>query len=383
MSDQNALFERTEWVIGAPPQPQRFFDGQRRWFLLIDERVRRLHSGWVERMREIHPDCAGELVIASGEASKSIGEWSRLTGGLLEGGIRRNDAIVAVGGGVTGDLAGFVASTTLRGISLIHVPTTLLAMVDSSIGGKTGINHAQGKNLIGTFHPADRIHVDLGFLSTLPLTEWVNGYAELVKYGFISDPKLLDRLDDAWRQLSGAMETRASAHHSAGDAAPGDDRSTLQIPESMASIVEAAWRIKQDIVVEDAMESGRRMFLNFGHTFAHALENVAGYGRVSHGTAVLVGMVCAMQPCLTPAVSQHVERIMPYLAHSDVCSVLNGIDISRLISAMGRDKKNRSAAIRLILLDAPGQPTIAESVDRSVIEQAWVDGIAQIREFFS
>lgn len=372
MNESPSIFDRTEWVIGDPPDLKTLLATGKRWFLLIDETVGNLHTKWVEILRTIHPGCAGVLTIPSGEGSKSVEQWSRLTSDLLSAGIRRNDVIVAAGGGVTGDLAGFVASTTLRGVSLVHVPTTLLAMVDSSIGGKTGINHSTGKNLIGTFHPAEKIHIDLAFLRTLPLSEWVNGFAELVKYGFISDPTLLDRLESAWKVVLGADSKDLS----------GGSLCT-SIPHEMASIVETAWSIKQDIVKRDGRESGVRMFLNYGHTFAHALENTAGYGRISHGTAVLVGMICAQQPSLNQGNSSQIDRIMPYLTNSDLLPILEKIDIKTLMSAMGRDKKNRSEAIRLILLESPGHPIIVEVKDLDRIEQAWKDGFTRIREWFT
>ena len=210
-------------------------------------------------------------VLPSGEAQKSLVMASHLYDGLAEIRADRRTLVVAVGGGVIGDLAGFVAATYNRGLPLLMVPTTLLAMVDSSVGGKVGVNHARGKNLIGAFHQPAGVWIDTAVLDTLPDREYRSGLAEVVKYGVILDAGLL--------RLAGA---RTSTPVLARE------------PEAVRHIVGRSCRLKADVVERDERETtGLRAVLNYGHTFAHAFETVGGYGTWLHGEAVAAGMVCA------------------------------------------------------------------------------------------
>jgi 3-dehydroquinate synthase len=211
-------------------------------------------------------------VVAAGEASKCLPVAGRLYDALAELQADRKTLVVAVGGGVVGDLAGFAAATYNRGLALLMVPTSLLAMVDSSVGGKVGINHPRGKNLIGAFHQPIGVWIDTALLDTLPGREYRSGLAEVVKYGVILDPDLFAYLE---------------AH--AEDV-------LRQRPEQVRHIIARSCRLKADVVEQDERElTGRRAVLNYGHTFAHAFETVAGYGAWLHGEAVAAGMACAAE----------------------------------------------------------------------------------------
>lgn len=347
----------TPWVVGRGTSTGNILE--RPYALVIDERVAALHQEWTERFRQRNPGCKALIEVPSGEASKSHDHWYRITGELLRAGMRRSDVVVAVGGGVTGDLAGFTASTLLRGVDLVHVPTTLLAMVDSSLGGKTGINHETGKNLIGTFYPARRIVIDTDFLATLPHAEWVNGFAEVLKYAYIADPALFGPLSEAAR--------------------PELPQSTLE------HLITRSCQIKTDIVARDEHEAGVRMHLNFGHTFAHALEHRLGYGAISHGTAVLVGMCCAAYLSRKLGGQADPEPIVPFLRVSGTRALVSrlregGVDrfIDELMEAMGRDKKNRSSRLRLVLLEEHGRPIVREHDRMEDVAEAWRAGFEMV-----
>lgn len=278
--------------------------------------------------------------VPAGESLKSWDQAGILLDGLLRSGVRRGTPLVAVGGGVVGDLAGFVASACLRGLPLIHIPTTLLAMVDSSIGGKTGINHAIGKNLIGAFYQPVKIIMDTDLLSTLPEREWRCGLGEVLKYGMISDPALLD------------------IDYSSSDV-------------DWASIISACAQFKARTVEEDELEQGIRAYLNYGHTFGHALEAVTGYTRFAHGEAVFVGMLAAA----------HFGQLLGHRVHPDVLMRhapmfkldTRGLDrqIPELMAAMFMDKKIKGSAIRFIFVDPVGTPFIQELDAPDEVAQAW------------
>lgn len=352
-----------------------------RYAVLIDSRVKELHFDWLNRFREANPSCLGVLEIPSGETSKSITQWKHLTDKLFEMGMRRNDSIVAVGGGVTGDLAGFVASTLFRGVRLIHIPTTLLAMVDSSIGGKVGINHESGKNRIGAFYPAEWIFVCPVFLKTLSKREWVNGFAEMLKYGYIRKPEMLTRLSTFPQRLRlDGINQAQIPELSASEWASVLDELELLITES--------WTIKQQIVVSDEFEQGDRMHLNYGHTFGHALEQYLGYGQMDHGVAVLVGMVCAgiLRHQQKNDESDHsipLDPLRPFLklTSENWAEIRNKEHIVHsLVDEMRQDKKNQSDQIRLILLQNVGSPFVYETADRSELEHVWSRAFSWIME---
>jgi 3-dehydroquinate synthase len=278
--------------------------------------------------------------LPSGEQAKSLESVSALWDHLGANQVARSDAIVAIGGGATTDVAGFAAATWLRGVRLGNVPTTLLGMVDAAVGGKTGINTAAGKNLVGAFHIPAGVLVDLDVLAALPDPEWVNGMAEVIKAGFIADPAILDLVDD----------DPEGARHAGG-------------PHTQELVVRAI-RVKADVVSRDVREAGPRESLNYGHTLGHAIERVTRYA-VPHGHAVAVGMVYAAE------LSRRVGRLDPATAarHASVLETVglptapDSLSWPDLRSAMAVDKKSRGGTLRFVVLDAIAAPTILEGPD--------------------
>lgn len=271
--------------------------------------------------------------FAAGEWNKTRETWAGVTDRMLAAGVGRDGAVVALGGGVVGDVAGFVAASYLRGIPYVQVPTTLLAMIDSSIGGKTGVDVPAGKNLVGAFHQPRLVVADLATLATLPPNHLAAGMAEAIKHGAIADRDYYHRVEAlAPRVLSG-------------------DR------DSLYEVVEGSVAIKAGVVAQDERERGRRAILNFGHTIAHALEAVGGYALL-HGEAVAIGMAAEARlgralgittPEALAALVRTLERYqLPTQAPADV-------DAGRMLEVMRHDKKAREASVRFALLKAIGE----------------------------
>ena len=319
-------------------------------FIIADTTVWQLHSEKLTSPLKAAGIRYAFHLIPEGEGSKSTAEWIRAVDFLLEGGIRRNSPLIVAGGGVTGDLGGFAASTSLRGVPLIHIPTTLLAMVDSAIGGKTGINHKTGKNLIGTFYQPFKVISDLRFLDTLPESEWVNGLSEILKYGAIHDAKIFS---DSEIFLNG----KPSA----------SDRSRL------ASLIHHCASIKAQIVSEDEHEAGKRAFLNYGHTFAHALEKETGYDKMSHGEAVYLGMIAAKK-LSELTLSADFKGSDPIDSFQRLYSFRvreNELSLDRLMKTMYSDKKRTSESLRFVLLREWQHPEVSTVTNVNAVERAW------------
>lgn len=321
--------------------------GGKKLFILIDQNVHLKHGERIENTFSTRFESLVTVVIPDGETSKSMVQFTELADNILMEGVERGTPVLAIGGGVTGDLAGFVAASVMRGLPLIHMPTTLLAMVDSAIGGKTGINHSTGKNLIGAFYQPKAVFADVSYLETLPEEEWVNGLSEIIKYGMIKEPKLLDELSELI--TDGSFAT----------------------PESWISVISKSAAIKVDIVNQDVKESGVREFLNFGHTFAHVIETCGEYTRYSHGEAVFAGMYGAV------FVSEQLGGSIG-TGLLDRFKPLYSIDLSPMISRrnkltemMLRDKKTKNRTIRLILLRNLGEPMVRSFEDTALVEESW------------
>jgi 3-dehydroquinate synthase len=292
------------------------------------------------------------FVVAPGESSKNLDAYGRLVEAMLATGIDRKCTVLALGGGVIGDLAGFCAATALRGLPFVQVPTTLLAQVDSSVGGKTGINSAHGKNLIGAFHQPLAVLIDVDVLDDLPERELKAGYAEVIKHGCLADADYF-----------GWLETHA-APMLAGDRALREQA------------IRRSVEIKAGIVAEDEREtSGRRALLNFGHTFAHAYEALTGYGdRLLHGEAVALGMVKAarLSAAIGVAASSDAGRLEAHLESLDIATdprrLLNhAFPIADVVDAMTRDKKAEAGALRFVLWRAIGDAFLARDVDPAAL----------------
>jgi 3-dehydroquinate synthase len=304
--------------------------GTRRVVMIADETVLGLYrDGRLGRV-----SWEGETItFPPGERSKTRETWARLTDALLDRGLGRDAGVVALGGGVAGDLAGFVAATYMRGVPFIQVPTTLLAMLDASVGGKTGVDTPQGKNLIGAFHPPAAVLADPRTLVTLPEREYRAGMAEAVKHGLIAD-----------REYFKWMEREA-------------DALLRRDPAALEHLVRRSVEIKAEIVSGDERETGRRAILNAGHTVAHALERATGYG-LPHGEAVAAGLVaeCELATRLglaAPAVRERVELLLGRLGLPVRLPPAVGADT--LLAAMASDKKNRASRVRFALPSALGE----------------------------
>ncbi len=296
-----------------------------------------------------------ELILPDGEAHKNLEQWERIHERLIGGGALRDACLVALGGGVIGDLVGFAAATYMRGIDFIQIPTTLLAQVDASVGGKTAVNHAAGKNLIGAFHQPRLVLADLDTLGTLAEREYRAGLAEVIKYGLIRDPSFFDWLERNIDALT-AREPMAQGH----------------------AVVESV-RHKAQVVAEDERERGARALLNLGHTFGHALESMTGYRRYLHGEAVAIGTVLAARLSdrlgrLERADRVRIERL---LAKAGLPVELPPeIDPDALLVQMRRDKKNRAGALRLVLLDAIGAARLRDDVTDAQILRVLAPDVA-------
>lgn len=293
------------------------------------------------------------FVLPDGEEYKSAEYFHHLLDFMIEAQLKRNDTVIALGGGVVGDLVGFTAASYFRGINFIQVPTSLLAQVDSSVGGKTAINHPKGKNLIGAFYQPLRVVTDVATLSTLPRREYISGIAEVVKIAMICDLEFFE-----W------LEKHASAILSRQD-------------ESLITMIEWACRLKAQIVSQDEQEQGIRATLNLGHTFAHAIENKLGYGKLLHGEAVSIGIYWAsLLSCQLKLISDsQLERIKTLLASFELAQDLpesfeiTTDSIKAIASSMQLDKKNDSAFIKLILPDGLGKVTFNDSYSWNKIDK--------------
>ncbi|GAA4402042.1 3-dehydroquinate synthase [Fodinibacter luteus] len=287
-----------------------------------------------------------EASVPDTEGAKTAEVAAGLWATLGRQAFTRSDAVVAVGGGTVTDLAGFVAATWLRGVSVVHVPTTLLAMVDAAVGGKTGINTAEGKNLVGSFHEPAGVLCDLDVLATLPHTDLVAGLAEVVKAGFIADPRILELVE---ADPSGAARW---------DGPP------------VRELVERAIRVKAEVVAQDLTESWLREVLNYGHTFGHAVEQVEGYRR-RHGEAVAIGMTYAAELGLRSGrlAQDVVDRHRSVLGSLGLPTTYPGGRFDELLTAMRRDKKSRGTLLRFVVLEDVGRPVRLEGPD-----DAWLRG---------
>ncbi|QGN57096.1 3-dehydroquinate synthase [Nostocoides sp. HKS02] len=334
---------------------------------LLDELPQLLGEG-VQRVLVVHPRALAatgegvrEALAASGfeayaaevpdaEEAKTAQVAAFVWGVLGQAGFTRSDAVVSVGGGATTDLAGFVAATWLRGIRVVHVPTTLLGMVDAAVGGKTGINTPEGKNLVGSFHPPAGVLCDLATLETLPTHDFVAGLAEVVKCGFIADPVILD-LVEADPQ---GVRSPSGAH--------------------VRELVERAVRVKADVVAQDLKESDLREILNYGHTFGHAVEQVERYA-FRHGAAVSIGMVYVAELArLVGRIDDDlVDRHRAVLTSLGLPVTYRGDRWPQLLDAMKRDKKSRGSLLRFVVLAGLAKPVRLEGPDPALLQAAYAE----------
>lgn len=324
--------------------------------IVTDRRVAPLHLANLKAGLDRAGIQAAEIIMPEGEASKSFAQLDILCNALLDQELERGDIVVALGGGVMGDLAGFAASIVKRGTRLVQIPTTLLAQVDSSVGGKTGINSRHGKNLIGSFYQPSLVIADTAILDTLDARQFRAGYAEVAKYGLLGDAAFFSWLEANWQAVfAGEGQARLSA-------------------------IETSCRAKAAIVAEDEKEHGRRALLNLGHTFGHALEAWAGFSsRLLHGEGVAIGMALAfafserLGICpegTTARVTAHLQAVGLPVSVGDVGpgAAGKGPTVDRLMALMAQDKKVRRGKMTFILVRNIGEAFVASDVDPKELE---------------
>lgn len=295
----------------------------------------------------ILPNFEGKSVtrfdLPDGESHKTLATMQIILDKLVTSGANRDITVIALGGGVVGDISGFAAACYMRGVSFIQIPTTLLAQVDSSVGGKTGVNHPNGKNLIGAFHQPQVVMIDTDTLKTLPDRELAAGLAEVIKYGAICDVEFFAWLEDHIHELL--------------------DRK----PRALAYAVQRSCEIKADVVAEDEREAGRRAILNFGHTFGHAIERCQGYGEWLHGEAVAAGMVMAAE--LSGLSGEDVQRLRALLQRAGLPTTPPPIEQSEWRLAMGMDKKVQNKQLRFVVLKHLGDAYVSDDYDAPALER--------------
>ena len=327
--------------------------GGRQVVIVTDTNIAPLHLEQTKNALSAHAASCTNFILPAGEASKSFSVYEQLVNDILALPIDRQTVLVALGGGVIGDLVGFAAASLLRGLDFIQIPTSLLAQVDSSVGGKTGINTPAGKNLVGAFHQPRLVLADIGILASLPEREVKAGYAEVVKYGLLGDAAFFEWLEQHGRDVITGQ------------------------PDAQAEAVRRSCQAKADIVADDEREAGKRALLNLGHTFAHAFEAVAGYdGRLLHGEAVSAGLGCAFafSRQLGLCSGQDVERVYAHLAAMGMPTSAQDLPAGQaapqvLIDHMRKDKKARQGKLTFILARQIGEAFVDRNIDEAELNK--------------
>lgn len=316
--------------------------------IVTDENIFNIYG---ETLRKIFNNCEINFeieIIPAGETSKNLDVAEKLYTCAIESRMDRKSVVMAVGGGVVGDLSGFVAATFMRGINFIQVPTTLLAQVDSSVGGKTAVNHKLGKNLIGAFYQPKVVFIDIATLKTLPQREIRAGLGEIIKYGVIRDADFFSYLE---KNIEGIFNRNV---------------------EVLRQIVKRSCEIKAEVVSKDEKESGLRMILNFGHTIAHAIEEETGYQKYCHGEAVAIGMIGAalISQKLNFVAAEKVTRLKNLIERFGMYTNCEGCNVEGIYKALFRDKKTVGGKINWVLMKDFGKVEIFNEVPEEIIKSA-------------
>ena len=312
--------------------------------IVSDAKVAPLYAQRLDAMLGARYPRRVQVILPAGEEHKDWASLNRIFDALLAAGCDRRTVVFALGGGVVGDMAGFAAACYMRGVPFVQVPTTLLAQVDSSVGGKTAINHPLGKNMIGAFYQPQRVLADLATLDTLPAREIAAGLAEVIKYGAIADDAFLGWLEVHLDDLL-ARDAAALAH-----------------------AVRRSCEIKAEVVGQDERESGLRAILNFGHTFGHAIESGLGYGAWLHGEAVACGMALAADLSVRLGLIEpaHARRLVRLIERAGLPVAAPRLGAQRMLELMRVDKKAEGGEIRFVVLDAPGRASVRPAPDALV-----------------
>ncbi len=330
-----------------PVQLEEFHSGQL-WVLITQEQLYELYGQSLQQQLHEAGFQAAVITIPTGESAKSLAEVERIYRQLIAIGSDRSTSLIALGGGVVGDVTGFVAATFMRGISYVQVPTTLLAMVDSAIGGKTGVNLPTGKNLVGAVYQPRLVMIDQSFLSTLPEREYISGLAEILKYGLIFDSRFFHFIAENMDRILSR-----------------EDDTVLE------KIISRSAELKTNIVEQDEFEGNQRRLLNFGHTIGHALEASLGFQQLRHGEAVAYGMLAAGALSFRRNLLSQAE--WDFLAGTLRQLPLPAIafpPVKDLLDIMKRDKKVRSGVLHFVLLDGIGQGIIVNNITDRELEEA-------------
>jgi len=311
--------------------------------LVTNKTVEKIYEKTIAAWEQTIP--LARYVIEDGEKYKTLATWNTILEFLLESRFDRGAVIIAFGGGVVGDIAGFCASSFLRGVAYMQFPTTLLAMVDSSVGGKVGVNHAKGKNLIGAIYQPKLVWIDTAVLNTLPKRQYISGYGEVYKYAFIGGRKMFDFI---------------LANHAA---LLNQDKETLE------TAIKRSIEIKAGIVSEDEHETGKRALVNFGHTFGHALERFYHFKDITHGEGVCWGITCAVELAKRAGTipEKHLPRYEAILEKHVLPDLPSKPDIEEVYSAMFHDKKVRAGKLRFVLPAEPGTSIIRDDIPKQDI----------------
>ena len=326
------------------PKILKVFNKGQKWVLITQEKLMSLYGkGLVQNLALINFDIS-TIILPDGESIKSIKEFERTCLKMLSIGCDRYSSIITLGGGAVGDLSGFVASTYMRGIEYFQIPTTFLAMIDSSIGGKTAVNANEGKNIIGTIYQPKSVFIDPNFLKSLDKKEVNSGFGEMIKYGAIWDKDLFEKIS-TWL----------------------DNTSSFPFEKAIIDAV----KIKSDIVSKDEKEKGLRIILNFGHTIGHAIESYYGYEKIKHGEAVAFGMKCA-------GFISNRKRLLSLEAKNKLFSILekltlpniSDLDKKEIIKKIKSDKKSKKGKVKFVLLSDIGKTKIVSSVPQNLIEDS-------------
>lgn len=362
MVGRGLLKEAGTWIRGLEKVKARKQPGK--ILMISDSEVFPLYGEDLEKSLEGAGFQVSSFVFPAGEASKTLETVSRIYRQLGEQGFTRSDLVVNLGGGVAGDMGGFAAATFLRGISYVQIPTSLLAQVDAGIGGKTGVDLPFGKNLVGAFHQPSLVLIDPDTLETLPKRQFANGMGEVIKYGCIADHALFQKLR--------GQETKPAK--SSGQRGKGFAEGR-RVPEEMVGVMADCVRCKVRLVEEDTRDTGRRMILNFGHTFGHAIEKLQGFTGLLHGEAVGIGMVMAAglgeKLGVSPAGTE--QNIIELLKQYDLPTETS-FTLKEIFDATMLDKKSDGSTLHLILLAEMGQ-AVVYPIERSALERCFAEEI--------
>lgn len=317
--------------------------------LITDPTVKPLLADTIERILNDAGFKVGILEIAGGEPCKNLQTVSKLYDGMVEMKVERGSGVVALGGGLVGDIAGFAAATFLRGVPFIQVPTSLLAQVDASVGGKVAVDHPKGKNLIGAFWQPRLVFIDTATLNTLPTRELLCGLAEVIKHGIIGEPHILSFVEDRLDEL------------------------LKPVPATYADLVPRNCRFKAKVVEQDERESGLRAILNFGHTVGHAIEALTAYSGCLHGEAVVWGMLTETLLAIDMGLAKQelYDRLWTLVQRAGYSMDVPHLKGKAMIEAMYHDKKVQDGAIRMVLPESIGQVAVRTIKDTTAVQKAW------------